>query len=294
MTLDIMVPFWGDPALLHATIDTVRTQTDPDWQLTVVDDCYPDPEVAASFARETDPRIRYLRNEHNLGITANYERCRDLAEHDLMVFLGCDDLLLPTYVETVRAAHERFPAAAIIQPGVQVVDGDGTVVSPLGDRVKAFLRPGATTATVLSGEALATSLLRGNWMYWPSLAFRTDVLRRHDFREGLPIVQDLALVVDMVAAGESMVVDPTVCFAYRRHEASASSTTLVSGSRLGDDRRYYRSAAEQMADRGWKRAARAARLRATSRLHAVSLMPGAARARDAASFRALVRHAAGA
>lgn len=293
MTLDIMVPFWGDPGLLRATVDTVRTQSDPDWRLTVVDDCYPDPAVAASFAEETDPRIRYLRNEHNLGITANYERCRDLAEHDLMVFLGCDDLLLPDYVATVRAAHERFPEAAIIQPGVQVIDGEGTEVTPLGDRVKGLLRPDVDAATVLGGEALATSLLRGNWMYWPSLAFRTAVLRRHDFREGLPIVQDLALVVDMVAAGESMVVDPTICFAYRRHEASASSTTLVSGDRLADDRRYYRAAAQQMAERGWTRAARAARLRATSRLHAVSLVPGALRTRDTNALRALVRHAAG-
>src|ERR1700754_4143015 len=77
--IEIFVPFWGDPELLYATVESVRAQTDPEWSLVVVDDCYPDPAVALHFAAETDPRIRYLRNETNLGITDNYARCRELA-----------------------------------------------------------------------------------------------------------------------------------------------------------------------------------------------------------------------
>ena len=78
--LDVFIPYWGDPGLLYATVESVRAQTDPRWRATVVDDCYPDPSVAEHFAAEDDPRIRYLRNEQNLGITANYDRCRELAE----------------------------------------------------------------------------------------------------------------------------------------------------------------------------------------------------------------------
>ena len=62
----------------------------------MVDDCYPDHSVAEHFEAETDPRIHYLRNEVNLGITDNYQRCRDLASGELMMFLGCDDLMHPT------------------------------------------------------------------------------------------------------------------------------------------------------------------------------------------------------
>lgn len=291
MTLDVMLPFWGDPALLYATVDSVRAQTDPHWRLTVVDDCYPDPSVAEHFAREQDPRISYVRNETNRGITANYQVCRDLAREELMMFLGCDDLLGPTFVATVNAVHERFPEAAIIQPGVRVVDGAGREIRPLGDRVKARIRPRVAEPAVLSGEDLATSLLTGNWLYWPSLVFRTDVVRRHEFRDGLPIVQDLALVIDMVAEGESLVLDPTPCFSYRRHGGSASALTLASGSRLADDRRYYAEAVTQMQARGWSRAAQAARRRLTSRLHALSLVPDAARRRDVESLRGLARHA---
>ena len=290
--LEIFVPFWGEPDLLVATVESVLAQSDPDWTLTVVDDCYPDPSVAAWFAAHPDPRIRYLRNETNLGITENYARCRELASRELMMFLGCDDLLHPAFVTTVRRAHAAYPTAAIIQVGVQVIDDDGAPVDPLGDKVKRALMPRVVGPTELGGEDLARSLLRGNWLYWPSLVFRTDRVQAHPFRDELPIIQDLALVIDMVAAGETLVLDPTVCFSYRRHTGSASATSLVHGRRLPDERRYYAEAAAQMRAHGWPRAARTARRRWTSRLHAVTLLPQALRARS--GLGGLVRHALGA
>jgi glycosyltransferase involved in cell wall biosynthesis len=289
--LEIFVPFWGEPALLLATVESVLTQSDPDWTMVVVDDCYPDPSVAEWFATHPDPRVSYVRNETNLGITENYARCRALASGELMMFLGCDDLLHPEFVATVRRAHASYPVASIIQVGVQVIDDDGALVDPLGDKVKRALMPRVDGPTELGGERLARSLLRGNWLYWPSLVFRTERVQAHPFRDGLPIIQDLALVIDMVAAGESLVLDPTVCFSYRRHTGSASATSLVHGRRLPDERRYYAEAATQMRTRGWSRAARTARLRWTSRLHAVTLLPQAVRARS--GLRGLVRHALG-
>ena len=95
----------------------------------------------------------------------------------------------------------------------------------------------------------------------------------------------------MTAAGESLVLDPAVCFSYRRHTRSASATSLLHGNRFSDERRYYASAAEQMAQRGWTRAARTARLRWTSRLHAVTLLPTALKQRQRTAVRSLLAHA---
>ncbi|MCW2739020.1 glycosyltransferase [Nocardioides sp.] len=288
--LEVFIPFWGDPELLYATVESVRAQTDPDWMITVVDDCYPDPTVAEHFAAETDPRIHYLRNDVNVGITDNYQRCRELASGELMMFLGCDDLMHPQFVETVKSAHREFPGAATIQVGVQVIDEDATPIDPLTDKVKRAIRPRVRRRTELSGEPLAASLLRGAWHYWPALVFRTEVVNRFPFRDDLPIIQDLALLIDMTAAGESLVLDPEVCFSYRRHTQSASSTSLLHGSRFSDERRYYASAAEQMAQRGWTRAARTARRRWTSRLHAVTLLPKALGRRERSAVRSLLEH----
>lgn len=289
--LDVFIPFWGDPELLYATIESVRAQTDGGWRITVVDDCYPDESVAAHFAAEDDHRITYLRNEQNLGITDNYQRCRELATAELMMFLGCDDLMHPEFVATVKAAHRAHPAAAAIQVGVEVIDEHDRPIDPLTDRVKRALRPRVHAATELGGEHLATSLLRGNWLYWPSLVFRTEVVRRYPFRDGLPIIQDLALMIDMTAAGETLLFVPTVCFSYRRHTQSASASSLLHGARFTDERRYYASAAEQLRGRGWGRAARTARIRWTSRLHALTLLPSAVRREHRGALRPLLSHA---
>lgn len=275
--VEVLLPFWGDPGYLYEAVASVQAQTDPDWSLVVVDDHYPDPAVADFFARLDDPRVRYLRNETNLGISANFERCRQLATGDLVVFLGCDDLLHPTFVARARAVLAEFPRAAMLQPGVRVVDGAGTEVRPVADRTKDLLRPRASRPRELSGEDLATSLLRGNWLYWPSLVFRREWIAERTFRLDHAIVLDLALVLDVVRAGGTLVLDPEVTFSYRRHAESLSSTAAVDGSRFRDDRRYFAEIADHLDRDGWSRAARTARRRWISRLHAVTLVPGALR-----------------
>ena len=292
MPLDILVPFWGDPAMLRETVDSVLAQTSDDWTLTVVDDAYPDTSVAAYFDGITDARVRYVRNEVNQGITENYRTCVRLATQELVVILGCDDVLLPNYVEVVLRAHRAFPDADIIQPGVQVIDENGAVTRTLVDSVKQRVTmPRGSGARVVHGEALARSLLRADWLYWPSLVFKRSRLLEVDFREGFPIIQDLALVMDLVGSGSALLIEPTVCFSYRRHSASASSSKLADGSRFVGERDYFAFAAGQMEELGWKRARRAAQLRLTSRAHALTLLPRAVVARNGDGARALARHA---
>jgi len=294
-TLDILVPYWGDPALLRATVESVLAQTSPDWVLTVVDDAYPDPS-AGEWVRgiaARDERVRDVRKEVNEGITANYRTCLTLATRDRVVFLGSDDLMEPDYVAVVMAAHAAHPHAAVIQPGVRVIDENGAVVRPLADRVKqALVRPRVRGQRVLSGEALATSLLHGDWLYWPSLAMRRDVLEDTGFRDGMPLIQDLALVMDMTAAGHSLVLIERICFRYRRHLASASSASLLDGSRFAGERAYFAAASDQVGALGWRRARWAARIHWTSRLHALTLVPTALR-QAPRHLGTLLRHAFG-
>lgn len=292
MTLEIFVPFWGDPRMLVETVRSVQLQTVDTWTLTVVDDAYPDPGVAEFFAGLGDPRVTYLRNETNVGITDNYRRCLGLATGELVVLLGCDDLLLPHYVQTVLAAHAAFPEAAVIQPGVQVIDERGRVISTLVDEVKQKVTmPRGAGRRVVGGERLATSLLTADWMYWPSLVFRREVIVATPFRDGFPLIQDLAVVIDIVAAGGAMLIEPEVCFSYRRHTASASSATLLDGRRFAGERAYFALAAEQMDALGWRRAALAARAHLTSRAHALTLLPAALRSSGREGAAAMLRHA---
>lgn len=294
MTLEIFVPFWGDPEMLRQTVQSVRDQRDEDWRLTVIDDCYPDESVPEYFASIDDDRIRYVRNPENVGITENFRECVRRATASHISILGSDDLLLPNYVDVVKRVIRRLPDVDVIQPGVQVIDESGAVVKPLVDRVKqGLLAPrGRSGIAVLRGERMATSLIRGDWLYWPSLTFRTETLKRIDFRDDLLVIQDLALLMDIAFDGGALAYCPELAFAYRRHRSSASQKTLLDGRRFSDERDYYALARRLADDRGWTKTSRTARLRVMSRLHAATELPGILRHGDAEGLRSALAHIA--
>lgn len=291
--LDLMLPYWGDPKYLYAAVESIRAQDRGGWRLTVVDDQYPSDEVPKYFENLHDDRVRYLRNEKNLGITDNYRHCLSLAEADYVVFMGCDDIMAPGYVSSVLAAIERFGDVEIFQPGCNVIDAEGRVYTPLADRIKNAIRPRSNAPLLLAGESLAVSLLHGDWLYWPSIVFKTSAIKQVDFLDGYPLVQDLGIILEMIRRGARMVVLPEVVFSYRRHQASASSATLMDGKRFAGERSFFKLQATKMAQVGWRRAAWAARCHLTSRAYAVTLLSKAFRVPDFKAVRTLVQHAIG-
>jgi glycosyltransferase involved in cell wall biosynthesis len=295
-TVDVMLPHYGRLDLVQATIRSVLAQDDPNWRLTILDDTgeSADDALADWCAGLDDKRVQYRLNPRNLGINRNFQQCVDLVEHDLAVLVGNDDLMLPGYIGTVRRAHAAHPEAAIIQPGVEVVDADGAPASTLVDLSKRWVyAPRVAEPTVLTGQELAVSLLRGNWLYFPSICWRSEPLRRTGFRDGLSVVQDLALVLDLVLDGESLLVEPATCFRYRRHDASVSSAHAADGRRFAEERAFFLETTDRMSARGWPRAARAARRHFSSRLNALTRMPAAARHGGIGGVRTLARHAFG-
>ena len=289
MTVDILFPFYGDVAMMKEAVRSVLRQTDPDWRLIVVDDGYPDDSIPGWFGSLGDSRVTYMRNETNLGANGNYRKCLTFVENPLVQVMGADDVMLPNYVEWLVRAARRCPEASIFQPGVFVIDEHGAPSRTMVERVKGFYMP-PRIPQVLRGEALAVSILRGDWLYFPSLAWRAETILGIGFREGYDVVQDVALVCDVAMQGGGLLYDPTAAFLYRRHSGSDSSWRALEGTRFGEERRFFLQMADEMGRLGWNRAARVARLHISSRLHAGSLLPRAALARNWAGVRNLGRH----
>ncbi len=291
MSIDVALPYYGDVDLMKQSVRSVLGQQYGDWRLLVVDDGYPDAEPSRWFAGIDDPRVSYRRNEQNLGANRNYRLCLDLVTAPHVVVMGADDIMLPNFLQTVADAFSEFPDASIVQVGVEVIDARGRAVRPLGDRVKSYYRPDVDERTPLAGEQLAVSLLRGCWTYFPSLAWRTETIRRIGFREGLHVTQDLALQLDVAREGGSLVLDPTLAFLYRRHSGQDSSIKALDGRRFEEEHALFEREAEQFSLQGWTKAARTARWHLSSRLNALSLIPTAVRARsEGANPPKLARH----
>ncbi|MGG5173683.1 glycosyltransferase family 2 protein [Pseudarthrobacter sp. J1763] len=294
MTIDVMFPYYGDVAMMKAAVSSVLAQTDTDFKLTIVDDGFPDDSLPAYFEElvASDDRIVYFKNETNLGANGNYRKCVGLIEHEIVVIMGADDLMKPNYLATVRAAFEN-PEVDIVQPGIEVIDENGQVYLPLMDRIKAAMRRslvGKASSAIVEGEALAANLIDGNWLYFPSVAWRASAIKTHNFRQGYDVVQDLALALDVIMDGGKMFVTGTVCFQYRRHRESDSSVRALDGRRFAEERRFFDEKVREFTALNWTRAARAARFHVTSRLNAASLLPKVVSKRMWPGLRTLSAH----
>lgn len=290
MTVDILFPFYGDVDLMKLAVQSVRQQTNRDWRMIVMDDGYPDDSIPGWFASLEDDRITYERNKTNLGANGNYRKCLTRVENDLVVVMGADDIMMPNYIDWFVERAEQYPEAAIFQPGVFVIDQNGAPSNTLVERVKTVYRPKGSGVRLLTGEDLATSILRGDWLYFPSLGWRAETITGIGFREGYDVVQDVALVMDVAFSGRSLLLDDVAAFLYRRHSGSDSSWRALEGTRFSEERRFFANMAQEMDERGWKRAARAARLHVSSRLHAGALLPKAALVKKWQGVRNLGEH----
>ncbi|GAA3456772.1 glycosyltransferase family 2 protein [Dactylosporangium matsuzakiense] len=294
--LDIMLPHYGELPLLRTAVQSVLAQTDDRWRLTVFDDNPAErvTGVPEYFAGLGHPSVRYHRNPQNLGITRNFQQCVDRAEAPFLSMMGCDDVMLPGYVARVHDLIGQHPDAVLIQPGVEVIGSDGAVVKTLADTTKRRVySPRVAGTTRLTGEDLAVSLLRGNWLYFPSLVWSTREVQAVGFDLELKVIQDLKLILALVARGGSLVADDVTVFQYRRHNESLSASTAVTGNRFSEARSFFLAAAEQMDAHGWPRAAKAARWHLSSRIHALTMLPAAAKQRSTESVRVLTKYAFG-
>jgi glycosyltransferase involved in cell wall biosynthesis len=293
MTFHILLPFYGRFDHFRLAVESVLAQTDADWRLTVVDDVYPDLAPGEWVQSLGDPRIEYIRNESNLGVSRNYVKCVGLMRGEFSVLFGCDDVMLPGWLARVKQLIAENPDADIIQPGVEVIDGDGTVYLPLVDRIKNHYRFGGSGVRTFAGEPLAVSLLRGNWTYFPSIVWRVSRLRQFGFNQKLNVVQDLIMLLDIVEAGGTFVLDDSVVFQYRRHQGSVSSATAADGSRFAQERELFDGEAARFTRLGWRRAARTARRHWSSKLNALTRIPLAVRQGNGSGVLVLLTHAAG-
>jgi glycosyltransferase involved in cell wall biosynthesis len=292
MALDILMPFYGRFDHFRIAVESVLVQTDRDWRLTIIDDVYPDLAPGEWAQSLGDPRITYIRNSENLRPSRNYNKSVRIATSEFVVLMGCDDVMLPGYVARARELLARYPDAAVVQPGVTVIDENGLPSRPLADRVKRWYRlPGAGPRSV-GGEALAVSLLRGNWTYFPSLLWRRELLQG-GFRTDLDVVQDLAMLFDIAVSGGAMVVDDEIVFEYRRHSTSVSAVTGFDGSKFLQESILFGEAAATASRLGWTHAARVARRHLSSRLNAASELPRAIVSRNSEGRGALIRHILG-
>lgn len=189
---------------LRDAVDSVLTQTYQDFELLLVDDASTDD---AADSLPTDPRIRLLRNDRNLGQIPSLNRGLRAARGEYVARLDHDDLCLPRRLELQVDLLDRLTDVALVGGWVDVVDSN--------DRLWTRLRPCIDSFTDFALQVVTGRVQ----LVHPSVTFRRSVvLDLGGFDESLSASEDQELYRRLVLARcEARVVAETL-LRYRRHE----------------------------------------------------------------------------
>lgn len=198
--VSVCIPTYRGAAFIAATIESVLAQSYPDFELLIVDDNSPDTtrQVVAAF---DDRRIRYLRNDNNLGPEGNWNRCLELAQGAYFKLLPHDDLLAPDCLETQVGILEQDSsrAVALVFGLRRIVDAAGSLIMERGLR--------ATRAGRVDRQQLVRRCVRagGNLIGEPGngLARMDDVRAIGRFDAEFPYVIDLDFWFRLLQRGDA-------------------------------------------------------------------------------------------
>jgi glycosyltransferase involved in cell wall biosynthesis len=196
--VSVCIPVWRGERHLAAAIASVLAQRFTDFELIVIDDASPDASAEA-VAAFSDPRLRYLRNERNLGAEGAWNRGLALARGRYFKLLPQDDLLRPDALARQVAAldADADERIALAFSARQVLAPDG----------RALMRRGYPQAAAgrIEATALARRCLRRgtNLIGEPGAVLcRTALLRRIGGFDGRrPYVIDLDAWLRLLAFG---------------------------------------------------------------------------------------------
>lgn len=265
--LTFAIPFYSNRLYLERAITSVSRQSNPNWRLIVCDDSGAESGVEELVAACRDERMTYHRNDRNLGMVGNWNRCLDLAPTDLVTLLHADDELLECYAEVMLAAADRYPEAAACFCRAVVINEEGRRRFSFPDFCKRFLVPGEERTRTYRGEPALRALLRGNFIMCPTLCYRKRILASRRFASAWRFVQDLELTTRLLLEGETLVGLPRVAYAYRRHGGSATTRYTDSLVRFAEEVRLYDRLGAEARARGWCRAGRLASQKAIIHLN---------------------------
>jgi glycosyltransferase involved in cell wall biosynthesis len=130
--VSIGMPVYNGERHIEAALDSILSQSYSDFELIVSDNASTDrtAEICRTYS-EQDRRIRYFRNEENLGAAKNYNRVFELSSGEYFKWAAHDDVLAPTYVERcVELLDRSGPSVVLCCTDRHLIAHDGKMIGP--------------------------------------------------------------------------------------------------------------------------------------------------------------------
>ncbi len=212
----IGIPTFNRATLLAESLRCAVNQSCGDLEIIVCDNASTDrtPEVVDVFG----PRVRYFRNEANLGATANFFRLVELASGKYFSWLQDDDCIFGSFAERATTCLDRFPQATVyctyaaVAPNTQYASKSWLYGPPVA------LDWAGAAPRLFGGDLIAPLSLFVSVAIPPVVAFRTDALRAAIARsdQSIPLFMERTILADVALQGEALF-DPCVAGIFRSH-----------------------------------------------------------------------------
>ncbi|HEX2100862.1 MAG TPA: glycosyltransferase [Candidatus Synoicihabitans sp.] len=216
--VSICIPAYNASALLGETLETVRRQSHPQWELVVVEDGSADgtQQLVEAFARTVSQPVRYLRHEKNRGLTTTRNTGIAAAAADWIAILDADDLWETNHLETLM-----FRASA---GDVELVHAGSILFEHGTGRHLEVRAPSAATQT-----EFPISLFCGGYIIQPSsvLLHRRLWERAGKFDPTFSHCEDREMWLRCARAGGKFVYTGHNTCLYRKHAAAMSKAALA-------------------------------------------------------------------
>jgi glycosyltransferase involved in cell wall biosynthesis len=208
-TVAIPVYHRRDKSLAVGAIESALAQTRDDIEILVIDDCTTD-GTWHLLRQISDPRARVLRNERNVGLFGNFNRCLDEAHGQFVRILCSDDVLERGTLDDELAIMRSHPDMALLTTR-------GLRVSPRGQVLG--LQAAALPAGVYRGENGIAAVLRASLATgYNALNYPSGILMRRScvdavgrFRTNMRVVGDMDYFLRLLRVGTLGVVDRIGC-----------------------------------------------------------------------------------
>ena len=107
--INVIIPAYNCRTTLGRTLSSLVAQTDPNFEVIVVDDCSIEDLKSIVDDYRNKLNIIYIRNEQNLGCGMSRQVGIDNATQKFITFLDSDDMFMPYTVETFNSIIEANP-----------------------------------------------------------------------------------------------------------------------------------------------------------------------------------------
>ena len=191
--ISVCLPTYNRAGYLREAIASILAQTAADFELIVADNCSTD-STAETVAAFTDPRIRYVRNDENIGHYRNMDRALALARGAYVCVVHDDDVYAPEFLARESEMLDAHANVGMVHCAVFVVTPDRTRLrvhrvssgSRTAPGVREFVRylggHDVCCSTVMCRRevwaragAFEHRLMCADWLMWLTIALHTDI-----------------------------------------------------------------------------------------------------------------------